>query len=97
MWPRADETRDTVNGSKRPRASVRVRRAGRTPQRGQDSGLWRPRLGQRSPEAHNSGAQVGSASCKYAASQRQGPVGCWVCGMSRSLRGEEGCTASTSH
>lgn len=55
MWPRADETRDAVNGSKCPRVSVRVLRVGRTPQRGQDSGLW-PRLGQRSPEAHNSGA-----------------------------------------
>lgn len=78
MWPRADETRDAVNGSKCLRVSVRVLRVGRTPQQGQDSGLWRPRLGQRSSEAHNSGAQVGSASCKYTASQCQGLAGCWV-------------------
>lgn len=77
-WPGVDATRVAVNGGKRPHASLHVRRAGRTPRQGQDSGLWRPRLGQRSPEARNSGAQVGSASCKYTASQRQGLAGCWV-------------------
>lgn len=50
------KSRDAVNASKRPRARVRV---GRTPRRGQDSGLWRPRLGQGTPEARSSGAAGG--------------------------------------